>query len=151
MQVVLKTKIPGLGEMGDVIAVAPGYAQNFLIPQKKAVLANKGNVAWAEKLQAERIAKKQEIIKNAQKYADDLAKLKLVFSRKTTADGHKLFGAVAEKDLIAKIEKEAKIHLEKKQIEMKHHLKETGEYTIKIHLAEDIYTDVKVVIEPEKE
>ena len=78
MEVVLLERIERLGQMGDVVNVKPGYARNFLLPQKKALRANKANLEHFEgqrqQLEAENLQRRDE----AQSVADRLDGLKAV-------------------------------------------------------------------------
>lgn len=148
MKVVLLKKIKKLGNEGDIINVADGYAINFLIPQGQAVKATEHAVQAAETIKANRIAHKEEITKNAKKYADKISSAIIKFKRKVSS-GDKLFGAISEKDIIDAIEKDLKIALEKKQIKMAHHIKTTGKHEVEIHLAEKINAKITIEIEAE--
>lgn len=150
MKIVLVQTVKNLGEKGDIVELANGYAHNFILPKKLGKIATPENLKWAENIIAERVAKKEEIAKKAKEYAEKISKIVLKFTRKTTKDGKKLFGAVSEKDIAEELEKTAKVQLDKKQIKIKHHIKEVGEFEVEIHLSEDVNTKVKVIIEPEK-
>ncbi len=148
MKVVLLKTVKGVGAEGDAVNVADGHAINFLLPQKVAVKATPEALEKAEKIRAERIAHKEEIMANAKKYADKIKGASIKFKKKTT-DGTKLFGAINEKDIIDAVEVELKIALEKKQVKVPKHIKEIGKYEVEIHLAEDIYANLKIEIEAE--
>ena len=149
MKVVLLDNVKKIGMKGDIVNIADGYAMNFLLPQKLAEKATDKAVKKAESVRAERIAHKEEIIKNAQKYADKLAKTTLTFKRKVADDGEKLFGGVSEKDIINELEKIAKIAIDKKQVKLAHHLKTLGGHEVNIHLADKIDAKVSIKIEAE--
>lgn len=78
MQVILLDKIGNLGSLGDTVNVKSGYARNFLIPQGKAVMATKANVAMFESRRAELEAKVAEQLTAAQTRADQVNALEAV-------------------------------------------------------------------------
>ena len=145
MKVILKKRVKNLGEAGDLVEVSSGFFMNFLAPQSLAVKASSGNLKWAEKMRSDRVARREEIIKNAREFADKISQSKLVFEMKV-AEGGKLFGAVSEKDISEKLKNDLKISLDKKQIRLKKHLKEIGNFSVEIHLADEISTDLKIEI-----
>lgn len=144
MKVVLLKKVPKIGEEGDAVDVADGYALNFLLPQKLAEKANPANLARAEKIRSERVAKREEILKDAKKFADKLTGITLKFKRKVAKN--KLFGGVSEKDIVEALAQEAKMTVDRKQVKMAHHLKELGAHEVEVHLAENFNVKVKVEI-----
>lgn len=150
MKIVLVQSVKNLGEKGDIVELADGYAHNFILPKKIGKKATPDVLKWAEGIIAERVAQKEEIAAKAKEFVEKIKKTTLKFKRKTTKNGKKLFGAVSEKDIAEELEKTVKIHLEKKQIKMKHHIKEIGISEVEIHLSEDINTVVKVEVEAEE-
>jgi len=145
MKVVLTQRVVNLGEIGDVVAVSDGYFTNFLARKNLAKPADAANLKWAEARRANRVARREEILKNAEKYAAKIAKAKLTFEVKVSENG-KLFGAIGEKDILEKLENDLKISLEKKQIRLKNHFKKIGEFSVEIHLAENISENLKIEI-----
>lgn len=148
MKVILKTRIPNLGHEWDVVTVKDGYARNYLLPKKLADIATPKLVELAQKRMEERVKKMDELVANAKETAKKLAKIELTFKKK--ARGDKLYGSIAEKDILAALKKEHKLEVEKDAIRMKEHIKELGEHKITIHLAEGVEAEVKVSIKEEK-
>lgn len=97
-QVILLERIEKLGNMGDVVAVKPGYARNYLLPQKKALRASKENVAYFETqkqyLQVENDKKRTQ----AQELAKTIEGLKVPIIR-AASEGGQLFGSVSARDI----------------------------------------------------
>jgi len=98
MDVVLLERIDTLGNMGAVVAVKPGYARNYLIPQGKALRATKGNVARFEAERAEREAQNAERRAAAEAVAKGLAGAHVVLIRQAS-DNMQLYGSVKARDI----------------------------------------------------
>ncbi len=147
MQVVLKKRVPKLGNPYDVVNVKVGYARNFLLPQKLAVIATAGELKKAEGMKAKVSAKLEAVLENAKEVADKLKDAVLTFKKK--ARGEKLYGSIKETDLIDALKKEQKVEISKDMVKLDEPLKDLGEHKVKLQLNEDISTEVKVVIEAE--
>ena len=147
MQVVLIKRVPKLGSEHEVVEVKPGYAQNFLFPQKMAVPATKAELRRAQILNAKRLKKLEEVIAHAKEVAEKLRDLNIVFKKKVRGD--KLYGSISEKDIVAAIEEQAKVELKKDMVVMKEHLKSLGTFKVNVVLAEGVEVPVKVMIEKE--
>ncbi|HMK67597.1 MAG TPA: 50S ribosomal protein L9, partial [Stellaceae bacterium] len=98
MQVILLERVEKLGQMGQVVDVRPGFARNFLLPQKKALRATKENLAYFEKqrsqLEAQNLARKSE----AEQVAQKLDGLSVVIIRQAGESGQ-LYGSVTARDI----------------------------------------------------
>ncbi|HEV8015422.1 MAG TPA: 50S ribosomal protein L9 [Stellaceae bacterium] len=98
MDVILLERVENLGQMGQVVKVRPGYARNFLLPQKKAMRATKNNLTYFEQqraqLEAQNLTRKSE----AEEVAGKLEGLKVVIIRQAGESGQ-LYGSVSARDL----------------------------------------------------
>jgi large subunit ribosomal protein L9 len=98
LDVILLERVENLGQMGQVVKVRPGYARNFLLPQKKAMRATKDNLAYFEQqraqLEAQNLTRKSE----AEQVAGKLEGLKVVIIRQAGESGQ-LYGSVSARDL----------------------------------------------------
>ncbi len=148
MKVILKKRVPNLGHEWDIVTVKNGYARNFLLPQNLADVATPKRIEQAEKRMEERVKKMEELVASAKETAEKLAKIELTFKKK--AKGSKLYGSIAEKDILAALKKDHKLDIDKDTVRMKDHIKELGEHKVTIHLAEGVETEIKVSIEEEK-
>lgn len=150
MNVVLKQDIKGLGYNGDVVKVAIGYARNFLIPQGLGVFATPAEVKKSEQVRSERIARHEEVVKNAKAIADKLEGTTLTFARKVSK-GDKLFGGVSESDIATALLEQAKTEIDKSQVHLSEgHLKTLGEHQVDVHLYEGKHVTITVQIEAEE-
>ena len=98
IELILLQRVEKLGQMGDVVSVKPGYARNFLLPQKKALRANKGNLAQFEtqrvQLEAQNIKRREE----AERLSERMAGLQVVIIRQAGESGS-LYGSVSARDI----------------------------------------------------
>ena len=145
IEVMLMDNVKKLGKAGEIVKVAPGYARNFLFPKGIAAVATEAAKRRLKKLEAERAARAAEEKKAALEVAKKLTDLSLTVSARTT-DGKKLYGSVAVTDLLAAIEANRGIKLERSQIDIADALKEIGEYEAKIDLGHDVNVKFKITI-----
>ncbi len=149
MKVIFTQNIAGTAKKNDIKEVSNGYAANFLFPKGLAKVATPEAIKKAEEAKANAVAKKEELKENAKEVGKKLSGLKIVFKEKVGDNGH-LYGAIAEKDIIEKVEKEAKVELAKKNIKMEKHIKELGEHEVEIKISSEVSVKIKIIIEEEK-
>ena len=145
IEVMLMDNIKKLGKSGQIVKVAPGYARNYLFPQGLAALATEAAKRRLKKLEAERAARAAELKKEALEIARKLDKLELTVSAATT-DGKKLYGAVSVTDLLAAIEAQRGVKIERGQFSLEESLREVGEYEAKIDLGQGVFARCKITI-----
>ena len=145
MQVILQESYMNLGEAGEIVNVKPGYARNFLLPQKIAVTATKGNLKMFED-KAKEITKKREGERDkALKTKDVLAGLSLYLKVQTSEEG-KLYGSISTRELQEELAKKG-ADLDKRQIVIKKPIKMVGDYTILVRLVGGIKVDIPLKID----
>jgi large subunit ribosomal protein L9 len=98
VEVILLERVESLGQMGEVVKVKPGYARNFLLPQKKALRATKDNLAYFEKQRAQLEAQNLKRRQDAEGVAKKLEGLQVVILRQAGETGQ-LYGSVATRDI----------------------------------------------------
>jgi large subunit ribosomal protein L9 len=98
VDVILLERVENLGQMGQVVKVRPGYARNFLLPQKKALRATKDNLAYFEKQRAQLEAANLTRRTEAEQVAQKLDKLSVVIIRQAGESGQ-LYGSVSARDI----------------------------------------------------
>ena len=141
----LMDNVKKLGKAGEIVNVAPGYARNFLFPKGLAAVATEAAKRRLKKLEAERAARAAEEKKAALEIARKLEKLELTVSA-PTIDGVKLYGAVSATDLLAAIEANRGVKLERSQLELDEALKAVGEYQPSIDLGHGVIVKFKITI-----
>ncbi len=142
MKVVLLENVASLGKAGDLVKVSDGYGRNYLIPQKKAMVATEKSVKVIEhqkRLVQQRIDKTK---KNAEKLGQQIESLSCTFA-KTVGESEKLFGSVTSMD-IENYLKENGIVVDRKKIALEEPIKNLGMFTVPIKLHPEVTTHLKV-------
>ena len=145
MKVILKADIKGVGKKDQVINASDGYARNFLFPKNLAVEANAENISKLKAKQDSNAFKKSQEKEEAEKIAEKLSKILLKIKVKSGANG-KIFGGVSSKEIAENLEKQYKIKVDKKKIDLKDTIKILGTVTVDIKLFEGVIGKVKLDI-----
>jgi len=148
MKVILLKTNEHLGKIGEIINVKPGYARNYLIPQKIATLATKENITYYTQWIENQKIKEAKSRENIQLLAKQLDKMTLKFSLKA-GENDKLFGSVTSQMISEEIENLG-YSIDKKEIILEDSLKEVGNHFVYINLGEDLKPKVKIKIKAEK-
>lgn len=145
MNVILLEKIDNLGTIGDTVNVKPGYGRNYLLPQGKATLATKDNLARFEGMRAELEKKSADELIRANARAEQLKGLELTLSAKAGTEG-KLFGSIGTFDIVEAITA-AGAEVERSEIRLADGpLRSTGEHQIEVHLHSDVDVELTVTV-----
>ena len=141
MQVILLERVAKLGQMGEVVDVKPGYARNFLLPQKKALRANAANKkvfeANRERLEKENAERRGE----AEKAGEKIAGAEIVLIRASSNAGQ-LYGSVNVRDIVAGLEAQGH-EVDKKQVVMGSPIKTIGMHDVTVALHPEVHVTVK--------
>jgi large subunit ribosomal protein L9 len=149
MEVILKTDVANLGKALDIVRVKDGYARNYLIPRKLAVLATRGNKVMIEKNREKMEAIVAKERAESQVLANNLSEVSVSISRKII-EGEKIFGSVSAGDIADQLKSQG-FRVEKRQIILAEAIKQLGVYTITVRLDTGIESRVKVwVVEEDK-
>ena len=150
MKIILNQDVVHLGEEGDVVEVKDGYARNYLLPTKTAVIYNKANAAlFASRAAAieKRKAEKRAASASLKERLDDVSLTIVV----PAGESGKLFGSVTSQMVQNELQKLG-FEIEKKKIEVATHaIKMTGTYTVVVHLYENDLSHIKLVVMSEAE
>ena len=136
MQVVLLERIAKLGQMGDVVAVKPGYARNFLLPQGKALRATKANLERFEKDRAQLEARNLELKKEAEAVHEKLEGQRFVVIR-SAGDTGQLYGSVSPRD-IADAVTAGGFSVGRQQVLLEKPIKTLGLHEVKVQLHPEV-------------
>lgn len=145
MKVILKENVKSIGKKDEIVNVSDGYARNFLFVKNLAVEANEANLAKLKSKKDSEQFRKNQDKEEAEKIADKMSKIKLQFRVKTGENG-KIFGGVSSKEIQEKLEKDYKIKVDKKKIELKETIKVLGVTKVQIKLFEGVIAELKVEI-----
>jgi large subunit ribosomal protein L9 len=152
MEVILREHVDNLGRRGEIVKVADGYARNYLLPRKLALLATEGNKKQIERERVKFDAKELEEKKVADAVAERLASVEVEVARKV-GETEALYGSVTSGD-IADVLHAKGFDIDKRKIVLQEPIKKLGEFTIPVKLHRDVTTNVKVRVvaegEPEK-
>jgi len=148
MKVILSEEVDNLGNAGDLVAVKPGYARNFLFPRGLAVRADERNMRQMEHNQRVMEARRRRLEETAKAAAKQVDKVgRVVVVRACGAEG-KLFGSVTSMDIMAAL-KEREVEVARRQIKLHEPLKALGDYDVPIKLGQGVAVTVKVSVEPD--
>jgi large subunit ribosomal protein L9 len=148
MQIILQEDVEKLGNRGEVVEVAEGYARNFLLPRKLALEANAGNMKRLEKMRVA-FAKKEATEKgDAQKLAELLAGVSLELARKS-GENDQLFGSVTNADISEALAAKG-YTIDKRKIDLADPIKAIGEFEIPVKLHREVTATVKLSVKKEE-
>jgi large subunit ribosomal protein L9 len=142
VELILLQRVEKLGQMGDLVKVKPGYARNFLLPQKRAIRANKSNIekfeAQRAQLEAQNIKRREE----AERLAERVGGLTVVIVRQAGESGS-LYGSVSVRD-IADAATASGLIINRSQVILTHPIKTLGLTKVKVVLHPEVLIDVTV-------
>lgn len=144
MEVILLERIEKLGQMGDVVKVKPGYARNYLLPQKKALRATKDNMAYFEAQRAELEAVNLKRRQEAEAVAEKMKGVALVLVRQAGESGQ-LYGSVAARDIQEALKEEG-YRVERRQVMLDAVIKELGRHQVRIALHPEVSVTITVTV-----
>lgn len=148
MQVLLVKDVPGIGKAGQTKDVTDGHARNYLLPRGLAIMATTGAVRQSESLKLAAAKRDAETLQEAQLLASALDAIQLTFPVKAGAND-RLFGAITASDIAGRLEKEHKINIDRRKIELDHPIKDLGNRAVPIKLHPEVTAQLKVMIERE--
>jgi large subunit ribosomal protein L9 len=142
VELVLLQRVEKLGQMGDVVRVKPGYARNFLLPQKRALRATKDNLAKFEEQKAHLAAENIKRREEAERLAERVAGLTVVIIRQAGESGG-LYGSVSSRD-IAEGATAGGLSIGRTQVVLEHPIKTLGLTKVRVVLHPEVSIDVTV-------
>ena len=150
MKVILTERVQSLGNVGEIVNVSPGYARNFLLPQKKAVFADEGNTKQLEHYQKQLEKKIEEEKAAAEALKSKIEGLTLEMIKKVGGNG-KLFGTVTNSDVAKELAKRD-IEVERRLITIDTPIKAIGTFEISAKLFSGVEAvfKVKTVMDPKQ-
>ena len=147
MEVILREHVDNLGKRGDLVKVADGYARNFLLPRKLALLATEGNKKVIEREKVKFDAKEAEEQGVAQAIADRLANVEIEIARRV-GETDALFGSVTNSDVAESLAAKG-FDIDRRKIQLHEPIKKLGEYTVPLKLHRDVVVNLKVKVSAE--
>jgi large subunit ribosomal protein L9 len=148
-KIILTHEVTGLGAAGDIVEVKNGYARNYLLPRKLATPWTKGAASQIEAMARARRARALASVEDAQAARDTLAEAVITVAEKAGESG-RLFGTVTTANIADAIKAQTKLAVDKRKIELGEHIKNVGEYQVKIRLHDEIQVPVTIKVEAAK-
>jgi large subunit ribosomal protein L9 len=142
MEVILREHVDNLGRRGEVVKVAAGYARNFLLPRKLALLVTEGNKKQIERERVKFEAKEAEEKGQAGTIAERLTGVVVEIARRV-GETEVLYGSVTSADIAEALHAKG-FDVDRRKIQLHEPIKKLGEYTVPIRLHRDVAADVKV-------
>ena len=149
VQVILLERIERLGQMGDVVNVKPGFARNFLLPQKKALRATKQNLEVFETRKAQLVADNLKRREEAARVAEKMTGLTVAMVRQAGESGQ-LYGSVNARD-IAEAIGTAGFTINRVQVVIDRPIKTAGVHAVRVSLHPEVTISVGVSVAPSQD
>lgn len=145
MKVILLQDIKGVGKKDDVINASDGYARNFLFPKKMAVEANAENMSKLKAKQDSKDFKRGQEKEEAERIANKMKGILLKLKVKAGENG-KIFGGVTAKEISENLKSQYNIDVDKKKIELKETIKNTGTFNVNVKLFDGVNGNLKIEV-----
>jgi large subunit ribosomal protein L9 len=149
MDVILREDIEKLGSRGEVVKVADGYARNFLLPKRLAVVANESNKKIIEQERHAHVRKEAKLVDEAQDLSKLLTGVSVTIAQKA-GEADQLFGSVTSKDIAEALAAQNFI-IDRRKIQLEEPIKQLGEFKVPVKLHKDVTAEITVVVVKEEE
>jgi large subunit ribosomal protein L9 len=147
-QLLLIDDVDDLGRSGEVVKVKPGFARNFLLPKRKAMIADKNTLRLQARLQEERAKRAQVDKKDAEGLSQRINGMQLALTVKVDPDGQ-MYGSVSAIDIVHAFENEG-ISLEKRNVVLPQPIKELGVFPITLKLKEGVPASFTLTVQSDR-
>jgi large subunit ribosomal protein L9 len=144
MEVILREHVDNLGRRGEVVKVADGYARNYLLPRKLALLATEGNKKQIEREREKFEAKEMEEKKVAEALAGRMGGVEIEIARRV-GENDVLFGSVTAADVASSLSAKG-FEVDRRKLQLPEPIKKLGEFDVPLKLHRDVVTTVKVKV-----
>lgn len=144
MKIILLETLNKLGKAGEIVSVKDGFAKNFLIPQKKAIFANKRNIDDLETKMSQINKNNEKKINEANSLKSKLNEKEITIQMESNEDG-KLYGNIGPKVIIEELKKKYNVILVPENIVLGN-IRELGNYTVNLRLYDNIAADLKIEV-----
>jgi len=148
IEVILKEPVDNLGNRGDVVKVAPGYARNYLLPRKLALAVTEGNKRQIEAERKRAGAIEAQERTTAEALSTRLAQVEVVVARRV-GERDTLYGSVTSADITEALARQG-FDIDRRKLQLPEPLKHLGEFSVPIRLHRDVTTPVKVLVVKEE-
>ena len=143
MKVILLKDVKGTGKKGEMKEVTDGYARNFLLPKKMAVVANNTAVKELDEKNKSQENKAQKEYEAAVELGKKIEELNVVIYTKS-GDGGRLFGSITSKEIAEQIKKQHNINVDKRKVHLDEPIKVLGSRVVEIKIHQKVTTKIRV-------
>ena len=147
MKVILKEDVQNLGQQGDVVEVKSGYARNYLMPQKLAILftkQQKKSIEEAQRVEERKLEREKDQLESVLKQVEDLS----LSLKMQSEEDSKLFGSVTKLDIVKLLEENG-ITIDKKYVDLSSPIKTLGEHKVNIAFTKEMSASFTLTVEKE--
>jgi large subunit ribosomal protein L9 len=148
MEIILREDIDKLGQRGQVVDVAAGYARNFLLPKRLAVAATESNKKIVEQERQSALRRDAKEVAGAQELAKMMANVNVTISQKA-GDNDQLFGSVTAKDIADSLERQG-YNIDRRKVQLDEPIKTLGEHRATVRLHRDVTVEIPVHVTKEE-
>lgn len=145
MKIILQKDVESLGEPGDIVEVADGYARNFLIPRGMAIQATKGALKHAERVRKQHETRQAKDLEEARALAARLEKTPVQVSAQAGEDG-RLFGSVTGQQIAEAVERSIGESVDRHDIRLDDPIRSTGTHAVRVHLHPEVDATLTVQV-----
>jgi large subunit ribosomal protein L9 len=145
VKVLLRDDVAGVGRRGDIVKVAGGFARNFLLPEGRAIVASEGIEGQAQQMRRGRDLREAQDRGAAEGQASLLAGAVIPISARASSGG-RLFGSIGPADVVDAIKAAKGVEVDRKNVVLPDHIKETGSFEVTVELFRDVATIVTVEV-----
>ena len=149
VEIILTQDVKSLGKLGDRKNVKLGYARNYLFPQGIALMVNDHNLLRFASIEKKELARREKELAEAKTFIASLEGKELSIQAKTHDEG-KLYGSVAETDLVKAIQDQLGIQIDKRHIVLPEHIRQVGAHTFDIQFHHGVSCQMKVTVSAQK-
>jgi large subunit ribosomal protein L9 len=144
VKIVLRADVENLGNKGDLVEVAPGYARNYLVPKGLAIAASEGATRQAEAMRRSRQVRDRREKEGAEATARQLA-AKRIEIKARAGEGGRLFGSVTSTDIAEAVEAQTGVHLDRRKLHIEP-IKTLGTHEIPVRLHSEVEIPITVEV-----
>ena len=147
MKVILKEDVQNLGQQGDVVEVKSGYARNYLMPQKLAILftkQQKKSIEEAQRVEERKLEREKDQLESVLKQVEDLS----LSLKMQSEEDSKLFGSVTKLDIVKLLEENG-VNIDKKYVDLSSPIKTLGEHKVNIMFTKEMSASFTLTVEKE--
>lgn len=145
MKIILKQDVPNLGDAGQIVDVADGYGNNYLMPRGMAMRVTKGAVADAEAISRTRRKREAKNLAEAEERKAALEARQVIVAANAGEDGT-LYGSIGTSAIAKAVRDQLGIPVDRRRINLERPLKELGEHEIPVRVHRDLRATIKVVV-----